>query len=133
MSHHAFRLMPDSDLRSSLEAFVAEQQLDAAALVSCVGSLSVARLRLADAGVESEWTGPFEIVALSGTLSAAGSHCHIALAGSDGKVVGGHLCYGCRIHTTAEVVVVALSDYSFSREMDAETGYRELVIKKPRR
>lgn len=128
MSHHAFRLLPGADLRTALEDYVVEHKIQAAAVLTFVGSLSVAQLRLADAGSESQWQGPFEIVSLAGTLSPQGSHCHIALADAAGKVRGGHLCYGSVVHTTAEVVVVDLSDYAFGRELDVDTGYRELVI-----
>ena len=39
-------------------------------------------------------------------------------------------CVGCLVNTTAEIVIVELENYCFSREMDKSAGYRELVINK---
>ena len=53
------------------------------------------------------YTGKFEIVSLTGTLSAGGSHhLHVAIADSTGAVFGGHLLAGCVVRTTAEIVLV---------------------------
>jgi predicted DNA-binding protein with PD1-like motif len=41
------RLQPGDDLREALEAWMGEQQEQAGCLISAVGSLSVAQLRLA--------------------------------------------------------------------------------------
>ncbi len=69
-----------------------------------------------------------EIVSLSGTLSPDGLHLHIALAGRDGRCVGGHLLDGCIVHTTAELVIGELTDLAFRRVEDPATGYRELSV-----
>jgi len=122
------RLMPGEDLRGSLEALVREQGLQAAYVASCVGSLKVAAIRFADAPAATKVEGPFEIVGLSGTLSRDGPHLHIALSDRDGKTIGGHLGLGSIIHTTAEIVVVALEDIEFSRKKDERTGYSELLV-----
>jgi predicted DNA-binding protein with PD1-like motif len=62
-------------------------------------------------------------------LSPDGAHLHIALADSNGIVVGGHLGPGSAVHTTLEVVVAELEGAAFSREPDPRTGYEELVIR----
>jgi predicted DNA-binding protein with PD1-like motif len=72
--------------------------------------------------------GEQEILSLSGTLSPDGAHLHIALADSRGAVIGGHLCAGSLVRTTAELVVGLLPEWRFSRELDAVTGYAELRI-----
>ena len=41
---------------------------------------------------------------------------------------GGHVLDGCRVYTTAEVVVAELTDLFFDRHTDATFGYRELVV-----
>lgn len=65
-----------------------------------------------------------------GTLSATGgSHLHLAVADSTGRTLGGHLLAGCRVYTTAEVVLVALPELKFTRETDPAFGYKELVVK----
>ncbi len=129
MNIHACRLLPGSDLRSGLEDFLKEKGIDAAALVSCVGSLRSANLRLAGASSEQQFQGPFEIVSSEGTLSTNGCHIHIAIADKLGKVHGGHLCYGSEIYTTAELVLLKLDDHEFLRQLDNETGYKELLVR----
>lgn len=130
--YHAFRLKPGDDLREALEQYVSDNAIEAAALVTCVGSLTTATLRIADESVTRTLEGPFEIVSLVGTLSVNGSHCHAAVSDREGRVLGGHLAYGCTIFTTAEIVIVALDDLVFERLEDGETGFRELFVRRYR-
>jgi len=122
------RLQPGADLRQALEAWMGEQQEQAGCVLSAVGSLSVAQLRLAGATQATGIHGELEILSLSGTLSPDGSHLHIAVAGSSGAVIGGHLCAGSLVRTTAELVIGLLPEWRFSRELDPATGYPELRI-----
>ena len=71
----------------------------------------------------------FEILCLSGTLSAGEGHLHIALSDNKGKVIGGHVIGNMPIFTTAEVVIGELPDVVFERPFDEETGWPELEIK----
>jgi predicted DNA-binding protein with PD1-like motif len=96
---------------------------------TCVGSLSRVRLRLASGAEHRTWQGPFEIVALTGTLSPDGGHLHLAVADHQGRTVGGHLAEGCVVRTTAEVVLGADDRLVFAREHDPATGYDELVVR----
>ena len=73
--------------------------------------------------------GPFEIVALSGTLSIHGMHIHLAVADAEGVVKGGHLLEGCLIHTTCELVILEQNLVEFTRPLDPQTGYPELEVK----
>jgi hypothetical protein len=122
------RLQPDADLRQALEAWMGEQQEQAACLISAVGSLSVAQLRFAGAAEATVIHGELEILSFSGTLSPDGAHLHIAISGSSGAVIGGHLCAGSLVRTTAELVIGLLPEWRFSRELDPATGYPELQI-----
>lgn len=124
----ALRLKPQQDLRAELEAFVQKQAIEAACIVTCVGSLTRAMLRLAGQSTGKRYEGKFEIVSLVGVLSTQGSHCHIAIADSTGQITGGHLMNGSLIYTTAEIVIGVLPNLSFKRELDPATGYRELTI-----
>ena len=45
------------------------------------------------------------VARLRGTFSPDGAHLHIAIADSSGAVIGGHLCPGSLVRTTAELVV----------------------------
>jgi len=122
------RLQPGADLRLALEAWMGEQQEHAGCLISAVGSLSLAQLRLAGAIQATAIHGELEIVSLSGTLSPDGIHLHIAIANSSGTVIGGHLCAGSLVRTTAELVIGLLPEWQFRRELDPATGYAELRI-----
>ncbi len=125
---HAFRLIPNQDLKIELTKYCVDHRLEAATIISGVGSLKVAALRLADEKVKSELHGPLEIVSLIGTLGLQGLHLHISIADRDGKVLGGHLLDGCIIHTTAEIVLLEITNLEFARELDQQTGFKELVI-----
>lgn len=125
----ALRLAPGEDPRQALEAAIRDRGMRAACVISAVGSVASAKVRLAEDTAPSAFEGPFEVVALSGTLSPDGAHLHVALADSNGIVIGGHLGIGSAVHTTLEIVVAELESVAFSREPDPRTGYKELVIK----
>jgi predicted DNA-binding protein with PD1-like motif len=132
MRAHAFRLTPGTDLRAELERLTEMQALRAACILTCVGSLSRARLRMPGARGEAEVFQTFEetmeIVSLTGTLGPDGLHVHISLSRADGACIGGHLVQGCIVHTTAELVIGELPDVAFRRLPDAATGYDELSV-----
>lgn len=132
MRVHALRLAPGADLRGEIERWARALAPAAACVVTAVGSLSVARLRMpGPAGAPEqirEVAGPVEILALSGTISPDGAHLHDAVSGADGIARGGHLMAGSVIHTTAELVIAELSGLAFHRRLDALTGYAELVV-----
>ena len=131
MKHHAFRLTYGMDLRQGIEDYCRDNDIHSAAIVTVVGCVYRARIRLADGETIEEYDDRFEIVSLTGTVSPDGSHMHVSLADEDGRVIGGHMCNGCLVNTTAEVVLVSLDEeYRFSREYDDSTGYDELVIRK---
>ncbi len=125
---HALRLKPGDDLRQQLTAFVRAQHIQAGTMLTCVGSLTVATLRLANQEGAAVYKGHFEIVSLVGTLSVNGSHLHLAVADSTGRTIGGHLLDGCRVYTTAEIVLGELPQLDFRREKDDTFGYQELVV-----
>jgi predicted DNA-binding protein with PD1-like motif len=130
MKTHAFRLKPNQDLRLELDNFVKSKRIKAAAILTCVGNLKKAVLRMAGGKDIKEMEGNFEIVSLVGTLESGNSHLHISLADNKGKVFGGHLRPGSIIGVTAEVVIAELEGIKFSRKMDKDTGYDELVVNK---
>ena len=126
---YALRLKPGDDLRQQLTAFAQQNHILAGTMITCVGSLTVATLRLANQEGPSVYKGHFEIVSLVGTLSTNGSHLHIAVSDSTGRTIGGHLLDGCRVYTTAEIVLGELPQLEFRREPDATFGYQELVVR----
>lgn len=122
------RLTPKQDLKIELDNLVKNLNLEAAYIITCVGSLERANLRFASRSDGTELIGKFEIVALSGVMSLHGSHYHIAISDDLGKTIGGHLLPGCLIYTTAEIVIGTITDRVFNRVLDPNTGYKELLI-----
>jgi predicted DNA-binding protein with PD1-like motif len=129
MRVHAFRLTPGTDLKEALEQFVAAHDLRAGVILTCVGSLSQARLRMpGHPEVFRTLAEPMEIVSLTGTLCPDGLHVHISLSRTDGACIGGHLVPGCLVNTTAELVIGELAEVEFQRPLDPATGYGELSV-----
>ena len=120
------RLKPGKDLKGEIEKMVKENNIKAGCILSVVGSLSKASLRLADGKKVKSWDKPFEIVSGTGTVSVNGCHIHIAISDEDGNVFGGHLKEGCVVNTTAEIVLLVFPDMEYKRVFDEETGYDEL-------
>jgi predicted DNA-binding protein with PD1-like motif len=102
-------------------------------IACCVGSLSRARLRPAARDDALVLERPLEIVSLSGTLSVDGPHLHMAVSDDAGAVTGGHVLEGCRVRTTAELVLAFAEGVRFARAPDPATGYAELRVEPVRR
>jgi len=130
METFTIRLKPDQDLFRSLNEFCLDQKITAGCILTCVGSLQKAALRLANQDNTSTWEDKFEIVSLVGTISIFGSHLHISISDGKGKTIGGHLVEGNLIYTTAEIVISAFPDLVYQREYCEESGYPELVVER---
>jgi predicted DNA-binding protein with PD1-like motif len=131
MKAYTFRLKPGQDLFDSIENFVNENNIEAGCVLSSVGSLTHATLRLANRSYYNEYEGHFEIVSMTGTVSTNGSHIHISISDGDGVTIGGHLVSGCKIYTTAEIVIAEFEDVIYKRELlENDSGYEELAIYK---
>lgn len=129
MKTHTFRLRPKQDLFDSIQAFVDERNIEAGCVLSAVGSLTHVTLRLANREQHSEYDGHFEIVSITGTAAGSGSHLHISISDGDGVTIGGHLVSGCKIYTTAEIVLAEFEDIVYARELlENDSGYEELVV-----
>ena len=99
-----------------------------AQVISGVGCLLRARLRDASGVTIRQLEEHLEIVSLNGTVSQARCHLHISLSKEDLSTVGGHLCLGCIVNTTCELVILELPDIAYGVEADPETGYDEIVF-----
>lgn len=133
MKFHTVRLSPGTDLKHYLDAYAAEKNLDAAAIVTCVGSLTLATIRFAGKDQTDNVAGSLEITSMVGTFSKYGSHFHITVSDAEGKCTGGHLKEGSIVKTTAEIVIAEMEDVIYRREMDVQTGYNELVVQEKNR
>ena len=129
MKTHVFRLKYGDDLKDSIIQYCQQNGVASGVIITAVGCVYQATLRLADGVTVKTWEGRYEIVSLTGTISKDGVHLHIALSDEEGKTIGGHLMSGTLINTTCETVIGDVGDeYEFSREYDGDTGYDELVV-----
>jgi uncharacterized protein len=121
------RLEPGTDVKHELQVLVRREELSAAWVMSCVGSLRQITLRLGEIHCAE---GEYEIISAAGTLSATGIHVHLAVADPAGVMTGGHLMTGCVVgdQGSVEVVVGADDHWQFSRGRHPETGFDELTI-----
>jgi predicted DNA-binding protein with PD1-like motif len=130
MQFHTFRLKPGQDLFDEIEAFVIVKNIEAGCILSSVGSLTHVTLRLANQSHYNEYEGHFEILCLNGTVSTHGPHLHLTISDGEGQTIGGHLVSGCKIYTTAEIVIADFEDVIYKREFAEDSGFEELVVYK---
>jgi predicted DNA-binding protein with PD1-like motif len=122
------RLSPGADLRKSLEELAQGALAGGAFVVAGIGSLGHAWLRLAGAAEETPVEGPVEILTLSGTITPDGAHLHMTVADRHGHVRGGHVGYGNIVRTTAELLLSPVPGWQLTREVDPQTGFKELRV-----
>lgn len=108
--------------------YAKENNIEAGCVLSGAGCVKHAHIRLAKTISFLDVDSDYEIVSITGTISKDGLHLHISLSDTEGNTVGGHLSDVTIINTTCELVILELSNYSFTREFDEKTGYKELVI-----
>ena len=126
---HVLRLRPGDDLLGAIRAYVQAKHIQAAVVLSAVGSLTQASIRFANQPDTNVRTGHFEIVSITGTVEEGGEHVHLSVSTEHGETIGGHLVSGCRIYTTAEVTLEELEGVRFARELDKEgSGWEELKV-----
>jgi len=125
---HSIRLHRGDDLLLSIRELARQKHIAAGVVLSGVGCISRGRLRDASGITIREISEHCEIVSLNGTVSEKRCHLHIALSKEDLSTLGGHLCPGCIINTTCELVIAELSGQRIETEFDPETGYDELIF-----
>lgn len=128
MKIHALRLKPGEDPKAALDSFAQIYHVQAACVLTCVGSLRKAALRFANQEETVILEGHFEIVSLTGVFSTDGGHYHIAISDGEGRTYGAHLMDGSQVFTTAEIVIAELPALRFIRTFDPHIGYPELDI-----
>lgn len=125
---YALRLLPGQEVLSQLRAFAQQQQLHAAWIAGCTGSLTDVALRYAGQENTALLSGKFEVIALNGTLEQSGEHLHLCVSDPHGTMLGGHMMPGCTVRTTLELVIGCLEELAFSRQLCALSGYDEFHI-----
>lgn len=133
---HTFveRLHNGSDLKLEIKRIAEENHFSSACIINAVGSLSKLRVRtdVQNGNPVIKQYGKVEIVSLIGTIGKDGDHLHIHIAGgqTNGSVVGGHLIEGCIVHTTVELMFLVMDEMEFLTQLDPNTGFDELLVKK---
>ena len=125
---HSVRLRRGDDLLLSIKEIAREKNIRAGTVLSAVGCISRGFVRDASGITIREIPDHCEIVSLNGTVSNTRCHLHIALSKEDLSTIGGHLCPGCLINTTCELIIAEIPGVLFGVEEDPETGYDELVF-----
>ena len=125
---HCVRLHRGDDLMLSIKDLCREKHIAAGVVLSAVGCISEGRVRDASGITIREIRDHCEIVSLDGTVSETRCHLHISLSREDLSTIGGHLCSGCIINTTCELVIAELPGIRYGVEEDPETGYDELIF-----
>ena len=123
------RITPGEDLRRTSEGALATCGANVAFVISGIGSLRQAQLRFSGKSEPDTIEGCLEILTLTGTLSGNDAHLHMSVANAEGRVTGGHVAYGYSVRTRAEVLLVLLTEWSFTSELDPHTELRELVCR----
>ena len=126
---HCIRLKRGEDLMASIKELCRLKNIRAGVVLSGVGCISSGRVRDASGVNIREISEHCEIVSLNGTVSSERCHIHIALSKEDLSTIGGHLCTGCMVNTTCELVIGELPGVAFGAEDDRDTGYRELIFR----
>ena len=125
---YCVRLKRGEDLMESIKALCKLKSIHAGVVLSGVGCISRGRIRDASGVNIRQVSEHCEIVSLNGTVSARRCHIHIALSKEDLSTIGGHLCTGCIVNTTCELVIGELPGIAYDVEADPETGYDELIF-----
>lgn len=126
---HVIRLLPDMDLYQELFNYIKTNNIKAACILSCVGSLKEINIRLASGQTYLSKIENFEIVSLVGCISEERNHIHICLSDDKGNAYGGHLMQNNNIiYTTAEIVIGEFPDLLFHQEKCEKSTWPELVI-----
>lgn len=124
-----FRVLPNQDLKQEINSHCRNANITSGCILSAVGSVSQAVVRIADGESIQTKQADMEIVSLTGTISRDGDHLHLLCIDKDHQPFGGHLKEGTLIHTTCEIVIADFCDeWTLHRSFDMQTGYDELSV-----
>jgi uncharacterized protein len=127
------RLDDGEDLLESLAEFARREDLGAAAVIAGVGMIRRATIGYWDGSQyrPQELTVPHEVVGLQGSIARAEGapsiHLHVAAAGPDLRLVGGHLLKAT-VGMLEEVYIETFPGRSFGRPLVESFGLRMLDL-----
>ncbi len=127
----ALKLDPGSDPRQRLEQEARERGFSGF-VVSAVGNLSRTSLRFPGQPRPTVLEGEHEIISLTGSVDPEGVHLHLSVSDGEGRVTGGHLETGSRVHTGAELLVALVQPAAIAAPFPASQGVTQPRPAEPR-
>lgn len=125
-NHIVVRFDRGEEILGGLKALALKENVRLASVsaIGAVGSFTVSAFKTGEKKyLSNEFSGDYEIVSLTGTVTVSGGdvylHLHMSAADECGRVVGGHL-NRAEVSSTCEMVVSVLDgrvDRSFSEEI----------------
>ena len=128
MKEHVIKLVSKDDLVVELDQYCKKNNIEAAFIATCVGSLSRVIFRKGTTRDVLTLDDHVEIVSCEGTLSKTGMHIHMSVSDSDFQVRGGHIRSGSIVAGTAEIVIIELENFQLSRSPSDLKNFKELKI-----
>jgi len=132
-SRWMLRLEDGEDLFEAISGFAQRENVRAGTVVFGIGMFRRATFGYWDGSQyqTQELTVPHEVVSLHGTLARGGGgpslHLHVAVAGSDHRVVGGHLLRAT-VGTIQEVLIETFPGRTFGRPLVESYGLKMLDL-----
>jgi uncharacterized protein len=127
------RLDDGQDLFEALTEFARHEDIRAAAVVSGIGMVQRATIGYWNGSEYDphELTVPHEVVGLHGSIARADGvpsiHLHMAAAGPDRRLVGGHVLRAT-VGVVQEIVIETFPGRTFGRPMVESVGLRMLDL-----
>lgn len=131
------KLQRDEEVLPSLVKAMEEWGVPSGLVVSGIGALKEFELGWFDPETRRyerrSFESSHELLSLQGTVTLEAEppiHVHCSLSNERHELVGGHLFSG-KVSVLAEVALQALEEVRLTRELNPETGLKELTIRRP--
>ncbi|MCK4456918.1 MAG: DNA-binding protein [Thermoplasmata archaeon] len=126
------KLSKGENLLAALREIIEKHDIVSGLVISGIGMLKNVELGYysGEKHEPKRFEGPRELIALHGSMTTGGEtviHLHCALSDEKYEVVGGHLI-DAEVAVVAELVIAKLSKIELGRELNPETGLKELSV-----
>lgn len=125
------KLEKEEDVFSSIEKLAQIYEIKGAVIVSGIGMLKNFEIGYFDGTdyIKEKYEKNHELVSFHGTIAERDPrlHIHVALAGPDHIIIGGHLFKGT-VDPLLELYIVKTESLTFKREFNKSSGLKELTF-----